>query len=128
MRASGGVCLTQTQRLSSTVRSVAVMLAGVNIPTLALRCVSWMPARRAQTFFFFFTEIDSRLRGRVSIKVCSWGGTTSDYNGETMTCKKENLEYSYFSLCFIHPVSLCGLQGFLHDLPDLHMCWLRYFI
>lgn len=42
MRASGGVYLTPAPRLSSTVRSVAIMLASANTQTMALCCVSWI--------------------------------------------------------------------------------------
>lgn len=50
MRASGGVYLTSAPRLSSTVRSVAIMLASANTQTMALCCVSWI---------FFFTRCQS---------------------------------------------------------------------
>lgn len=134
MRASGGVYLTPAPRLSSTVRSVAIILASMNTQTMALCCVSWI-------LFFFcqmskllcsirvhpaetwpsFAWVQSLLQGRLSIKLRSWGVTKSEYNGETMNCKKiqtlieVNHKYSQPILCNLVIILGCFVYSMRHN-------------
>lgn len=119
MRVSGGVYLTPAARLSSTARSVAIMLASLNTQTLALCCVSWI---------FFFARCQSycttrayaRLRHGccVGLFTAAGSGTNhtvqikSEYNGKRINCKKMlnltkvNQEIIYFIQVMILTVLL----------------------